>query len=205
MSDIMTLLDGGNNDLYMEVIKENLENRVLVFNEEVTDAIIENFTLHILKWNMEDRNIPVEHRKKIRLYINSPGGDVFSGFNLVDVIMASTTPVIGICFGMAASMGYHILLACHERIAFKDSVLLQHDGEIAIRNSTSKAKDTMKFFDNMEQRTKAYVLSRTTMTEEFYDKHYDQEYYMYANEQGRELGCVHKIIGEDCDLDYIFS
>lgn len=204
MSELMTLLGSGNDDLYTEIIKSNLEDRILVFNDEVNDSVIENYILYILKWNKEDINLPVENRQAIRLYINSPGGDCISGFNLVNVIMSSNTPVIGVCFGLAASMGYHIFLACHERIAFKDSVLLQHDGEIAIQNSTSKAKDTMKFFDNMERRTKNYVLSRTTMDEEFYDKHYDQEYYMYANEQGKELGCVHKIIGEDCNLDYIF-
>ena len=61
----------------------------------------------------------------------------------------------------------------------------------------------MKFFENMEERTKAYVLSRTNMDEEFYDAHYDQEYYMYANEEAKRLGCVDYIIGEDCNLDDI--
>lgn len=204
MGELMALLGNENNNLYTEIIKENLDNRVLVFNDEVNDAVIEDYILHIINWNREDINIPVEHRQKIKLYINSPGGECIVGFNFVNVILASTTPVVGVCFGLAASMGYHIFLACDERIAFRDSVLLQHDGEIAIRNSTSKAKDTMKFFDNMEKRTKEYVLSRTKMTEEFYDAHYDQEYYMYANDQGKELGCVHKIIGEDCGLDDIF-
>ena len=136
------------------------------------------------------------------------GGNILvnsiDGFNFVDVIRGSKTRVVGVCFGLAASMGYHILLACHDRIAFKNSILLQHDGEISIQNSTSKAKDTMKFFDSMEQRTKDYVLSRTNMTEEFYDKIYDQEYWMYANE-AKELGCIDKIIGEDVDLDNILN
>lgn len=84
-----------------------------------------------------------------------------------------------------------------------DCVLLMHDGEVTISNSTSKARDTMTFFNNMEERTKKHVLSCTTMTEEFYDKHYDQEFFMYADEQGKELGCVDCVIGVDCDLDAI--
>ena len=40
------------------------------------------------------------------------------------------------------------------------------------------------------------------MTEEFYEEHLDREFYMYADE-AKELGCVDKIIGEDCDLDEI--
>lgn len=203
MSDILTSLGIGETDFYAEIIKENLDDRILVFNDDVSDCVIENYILYILKWNREDKDLPVEKRKPITIYINSPGGDAISGFNMVNVILASATPIKGIVFGMAASMGYHIFLACHERYAFKDSILLQHDGQIRISNSTSKAKDTMKFFENMEERTKAYVLSRTNMDEEFYDAHYDQEYYMYANEEAKRLGCVDYIIGEDCNLDDI--
>lgn len=202
MSDIMSLLSSDSDDLYTELIKENLEQRILVFNEEVNECVLENYILYILKWNKEDKDIPIEKRHTITIYINSPGGNCIDGFNFVDAIISSKTPIRGVCFGLAASMGYHIFLACHERIAFYNSILLQHDGNIRISNSTSKAKDTMKFFDSMEERTKAYVLSRTNMTEEFYDKIYNQEYYMYASE-GKENGCVDKIIGEDCDIDYI--
>ena len=202
MANIMELMAGGNDDLYTEIIKENLSERILIFNDEVNEALIENYVLYILKWNKEDKDIPVEKRKPITIFLNCPGGNVIDGFNMVDAVLASKTPIRGVCFGLAASMGYHILLACDERIAFKNSVLLQHDGEIAIQNSTSKARDTMRFFEDGERRTKEYVLSRTTMTEEFYDKIYDQEYWMYASE-AKTLGCVDLIIGEDIDLDYI--
>ena len=50
MAELMTLLSSGaNDDLYTEIIKENLNNRVLVFNDEVNDALIENYILYILK------------------------------------------------------------------------------------------------------------------------------------------------------------
>ena len=204
MADLMALLGGGNDSMYEEIIKENIESRILVLNDEINDMIIENYILYILKWNREDKDIPEDKRKPITIYINSPGGSTMDGFNMVDVIMASKTKVRGVCFGLAASMGYHILLACDERIAFKNSILLQHDGEIAIQNSTSKARDTMRFFEDGEKRTKEYVLSRTTMTEEFYDKVYEQEYWMYAQE-ARDLGCIDKIIGEDIELDDVLN
>lgn len=202
MAELLQMLGKPNDDLYGEIIRENLEKRTLVFNDEVNEYVLENYILYILKWNRDDIDLPVEKRKPITIYINSPGGNSIDGFNFVDVIRSSETPVRGVCFGLAASMGYHIYLACHDRIAFKNSILLQHDGEITIQNSSSKAKDTMKFFDSMELRTKEYVLSRTNMTEEFYDKIYDQEYWMYADE-GKRLGCIDKIIGEDIDLEEI--
>ena len=198
----LTQLLYGTNDLYNELLKENLEKRILTFNDQVDENVVENYILHILKWNAEDRDLPIEKRQPITIYLSCPGGNTFDGFNMVDVIMNSKTPVRGVVFSLAASMGYHILLACHERIAFKNSVLLQHDGQVGIQNSTSKARDTMRFFDSMEARTKDYVLAHTAMTEEFYDKIYDQEYYMYADE-AKKLGCIDKIIGEDCDIDEI--
>lgn len=192
----------GTNDLYTELMRENLDKRILVFNDGVDENVVENYILYILKWNAEDKDLPIEKRQPITIYLSCPGGNCFDGFNMVDVIMNSKTPIRGIVFSLAASMGYHILLACHERIAFKNSVLLQHDGQVGIQNSTSKARDTMRFFDSMEARTKDYVLAHTAMTEEFYDKIYDQEYYMYADE-AKKLGCIDKIIGEDCDIDEI--
>ena len=42
----------------------------------------------------------------------------------------------------------------------------------------------------------------TNIDEDFYDSHHDREFYIYADE-AKELGCVDKIIGVDCDLDEI--
>ena len=46
MAELMQLLSGGNDDLYNEVIKENLEQRILIFNDEVNDAVIENYIMY---------------------------------------------------------------------------------------------------------------------------------------------------------------
>lgn len=192
-----------NEDFYGEIIRENLDKRILVFNDQVDENVMENYILRILKWNKEDENLPIEARQKIKIYLDCPGGETITGMNLVDVIMQSKTPVVGVVFSMAASMGYHILLACHERIAFKNSVLLQHDGEMALSSSSSKFKDTVKFFDSLDDRIKEYVLSRTNMTEEFYDRIYNQEYWMFGNEEAKRLGVIHKVIGEDCDIEEI--
>lgn len=204
MDEILTAFGMGDDSLTAQIIKENLEKRVLVFNEEVDERVVENYVLYILKWNEEDKDIPISKRQPIKIYISSPGGSVFDGELLIDVIVASKTPIKGIAFGLVASMAYRIFLACHVRYAFKNTVLLQHDGEIAINNSRGKAKDTMEFFNSMEERTKQFVLSRTTMSEEFYDEMYNKECYMYANKEGKEYGCVDKIIGEDCELEEIF-
>ncbi len=52
--------------------------------------------------------------QEIKLYINSPGGYVTSGFAIYDTIKALKSPVSTICTGLAASMG-SILLSAGEK------------------------------------------------------------------------------------------
>lgn len=47
--------------------------------------------------------------EEIKLYINSPGGYVTSGFAMYDVIKSLKSPVSTICTGLAASMGSILL------------------------------------------------------------------------------------------------
>ena len=204
MAELMTLLSGENDDLYTEIIRENLANRVLIFNDEVNDSLIENYILYILKWNREDRDIEPFKRKKITIILNSPGGDCFIGFGgMVNCIEQSKTPIVAVGMGLVASMAFNIYITCKERYAFKDTILLMHDGQQAAQSSGGKFKDIARFFENMDNRTKQHVLKNTKITEEFYEEHQDREFYIYADE-AKDLGCVDKIIGIDCDLDEIF-
>lgn len=203
MADILSLM-GGSETIYDELIRENLENRVLIFNQDVNDTLIEDYIMYILRWNREDKDIEdVSKRKVITLILNSCGGDVFIGFGaMCNCIEQSKTPIRVVGMGLVASMAFYIYICCPERFAFKDTVLLMHDGELSASNSGSKFKDVAAFFDNMDKRTKEHVLKYTKITEEFYDNHYDKEYYVYADD-AKELGCVDHIIGEDCTLDDI--
>lgn len=185
------------------VIKDNLNRRVIVINNDIKDEVLEEYILLILKWNLEDKNIPKNKRKPIFVYINSCGGDVFAAMNFIDIIESSTTPVYGVAFSLVASAAFLIYVVCKKRYAFKNSVLLMHDGEISISNSSSKAKDTMNFVDAMEDREREIVLSNTSMTDEFFDENHRKETYMYANTEGREYGCVDYIIGENATMDDI--
>lgn len=202
MSDLLELLATDQTSLYEATIKNGLQKRILIVNQEINDSVIEDFIMNIIWWNMEDKDIPKEKRKPIKIILNSPGGDAIVAFGLIDVIQASITPIMAIGIGCVASAAYYIMLGCHDRITTKNTVLLQHDGYIQVQNSAGKSKDTMKFFEEMEEKTKQYVLAHTKMSEEYYDKHYNQELYLYA-ETAKELGCIDKIIGEDVTLEYI--
>ena len=127
---------------------------------------------------------------------------MFDANILIDVITNSKTPVWGIGLDLVASAAYIAFLACHRRFAFKNSVFLQHEGEMAIENSRSKFKQTSEFFDSQEKSTKEFILSRTNMTSEFYDSIFEVEFWM-TSEKAKELGVVEEIIGIDCSMDDI--
>jgi ATP-dependent Clp protease protease subunit len=207
MPDLETFLLGETDstfpDFFNELYADYLKNRTLVLNHDIDDGVIENYIMYILKWNKEDKNLPVDKRKKITILMSSPGGNQFSGNIMMDVIQQSKTPVVGVALDLVASACYSLFLACHERIAFKNSAFLQHEGEIALENSRTKFKQTAKFFDAMEANMKEFILSHTKMTSEFYDSIYDQEFWM-DTATAKEFGVIHKIIGEDCDIDEIF-
>lgn len=180
----------------------NLRSRKLYLSDDIDECIIDSIVRHILQYNADDKNIPVEERKPILLYVSSNGGSIDPGFELVDVILESKTPVYTINLGYQYSMGFLIGLAGHKRYASKTAKFLMHDGTNFVVNSGAKAQDQMEFNKRIEQRIKEYVLSRSRITSDEYDSKLRVEWYLFADE-AKEKGFCDYIIGEDCSLDDI--
>ena len=204
MADVLLPLADNTSDIYDEMLRDCINHRILIFNEDVNDSLIENYIMYILKWNRDDKNISdISKRQKITIILNSCGGDSVIGFGgMVNCIESSITPIRVVGMGLVASMAFYIYICCKERVSFKDTVFLLHDGEKAAYNSGSKFKNVAAFFDNMDNRTKEHVLKYTNISEDFYDENYEKEVYLYADE-AKSLGCVDYIIGEDYTLDDI--
>ena len=180
----------------------NLQNRKLYLTEDIDDCVIDSVVRHILQYNADDKGKPVEDRKPILLYCSSNGGEIDPGFELVDVILQSNTPVYTINLGYQYSMGFLIGLAGHKRYASKTAKFLMHDGTNFVINSGAKAQDQMEFNKRIEQRIKEYVLAQTKITSEMYDAQMRKEWNMFADE-AKNLCVTDYIIGEDCNLDEI--
>lgn len=194
------LIDGGAVD---EIFYLNdLKQRKLFLNVDIDQLSVVDIVKHIMQYNKEDKEIASENRQPILLYITSNGGEVDSGFELIDVIQNSKTPVYTINLGYQYSMGFLIGLAGHKRFATKNAKFLHHDGTNVIINSGTKVKDQMEFQDKIEARIKDYVLERTNVTEQEYDTHLRQEWYLFADE-AKKYGMVDCIIGVDCDIDEV--
>ncbi|WP_196032279.1 ATP-dependent Clp protease proteolytic subunit [Flavonifractor plautii] len=194
------LIDGGMvNDIFY---LKDLKQRKLFLSEDVNQYSVGDIVKNILQYNREDYGVPSEGRKPILLYVSSNGGEVDAGFELIDAIRCSKTPVYTINLGYQYSMGFLIGLAGHRRYAMEHSKFLLHDGSNFIYNSGAKAQDQMEFNRKVEDRVKQYILSRSKLASEEYDSKLRVEWYMFSDE-AKEKGFVDYIIGKDCDIDEI--
>ncbi|MDY8138785.1 ATP-dependent Clp protease proteolytic subunit [Aquimarina sp. 2201CG5-10] len=87
--------------------KKFLEERSVFLWGQVDDKSAKHVIDRLMYLDMINDN-------EIKLYINSPGGYVTSGFAMYDTIKALKSPVSTICTGLAASMG-SILLSAGEK------------------------------------------------------------------------------------------
>lgn len=181
---------------------QDLKNRKLFLNEDISQCTVADVVKNIMQYNCDDKGIPYEQRKPILLYVVSNGGEVDSGFELIDIILNSKTPVYTINLGYQYSMGFLIGLAGHKRYASKHAKFLMHDGSSFVYDSGAKVQDRIKFDMKAEERTKEYILSRSNLTSEEYDSKFRIEWYMFADE-AKEKNFVDYIIGVDCDLDEV--
>ena len=181
---------------------QDLKSRKLFLKEDISQFSVSDIVKHILQYNAEDKGIEPEKREPILLYLVSRGGEVDAGFELIDVIQQSKTPVYTINTGYQYSMGFLIGLAGHKRFATPNAKFLLHDGASFVFNSTTKVKDQMKFQEREEERLKEYILSHSKITSDEYDANLRVEWYLFA-EDAKEKGFVDYIVGEDCDIDMV--
>lgn len=180
----------------------DLKQRKLFLNVDVEQLSVADIVKHIMQYNKEDKGIDPKDRQPILLYVTSNGGEVDSGFELIDIIQNSKTPVHTINLGYQYSMGFLIGLAGHKRYATQNAKFLMHDGSNFVYNSGAKAQDQMEFQKKVEERVKQYILSRSKLTSGEYDSKLRVEWYLFASE-AKDKGFVDYIIGEDCDIDEV--
>lgn len=176
----------------------NLEDRVIWIDYGVDESILEVSKL-IMHFNKEDKSVPVEQRKPIKLLLYSYGGDGQACFSLLDIIALSKTPVWCINMGVAMSAGLLILLAGHKRFCLKNSTALAHSGSGGTSGSYESTEAQMKDYKHFVQTMRDYIIERTNIDQKLMNKKKSQEWYIYASEQV-SLGLVDKIID---DIDEI--
>ena len=172
---------------------KNLEDRKIIINKEVGDTLVESAILPLMEMDNDGSNKP------ITIILNTPGGDVYDGFALVDAIdHIKNCEVTIFIISMAASMGLHIAMAGHNNpkvktVCHKFSVGLLHSGSESVSGTTHAVRDLFNFSQKYEEKIKQFVLSHSNIDDDMYEKVYRQELWLDADEMLR-LGIVDVII-----------
>lgn len=192
IKDLLKQFGGGLPDVVDYQYYVNLQQRKIIVNEAICDTILESAVLPLIKMDNDGSGEP------ITIILDSPGGDVYRGFNLVDVIEKIKTPLTIHIMSMAASMGLHIAMAGHNNPNVKTvchpfSVGLLHSGSESVSGTAHAVRDLFNFSQKYEEKIKQYGLSHSNIDEEMYEKVYRQELWLDADEMLR-LGIVDEII-----------
>jgi ATP-dependent Clp protease, protease subunit len=104
------------------VAERLLKTRTILLSSEVSSATARRVVERLLVLEAEDPEAP------ITLMLNSPGGEVHSGFSIYDAIRFIRPPVHIVCAGLTASIATIILLAVgkKDRVALPNARLLIH-------------------------------------------------------------------------------
>ena len=161
----------------------NALNRQLNVGEidgNVGDAI----DSYIRFFNRQDEQdgIPVEERVPIKIYIDSPGGDLIATFTMINSIRMSKTPVWTINIGAAYSGGFFTFIAGHKRFAYPLASFLFHEGSTGTSGDAGKFRNFADFYKKELDNLKKVVLEYTDITEEDYEKHINDDWWFTAEE-----------------------
>lgn len=168
----------------------------LYYDASMASKLIE----YIFEYNRRDKGTPTENRTPIRLYINSPGGDITEGFALISAIKLSKTPIYTINVGQWSSMAFLIGISGHRRFSLPNTMFLMHDGSTAMFGSASKVQDRIDFEKRFEREViKKHVLDHSKMDEVDYDALARVELYLLPQD-ALKRGFIDEII---TDIDTI--
>lgn len=177
---------------------EDLNERVWNLVSEVDDSLLD-FARHVIRWNREDRGIPVEERKPIRLYINSPGGDLNIFYTVKDIIEMSKTPIVAVNLGMAYSAAALLFLSCRERYMLKSSKILLHLGSASLGGSYLDLMSAVADYQEQVESFVSAIQEKTTYTPDEIENNISSDWYIDA-EDALAHGAATKIIDDIDEL-----
>ena len=152
-----------------------LEQRIIMINDEITDQLAALIVAEILFLNAKDQTEP------ITIYINSPGGSIYAGLAIYDIMKKVECPISTIGIGLCASMGAFLLSSGDKgkRFALENTEIMIHQ---PLGGSQGQVSD-------IEIMTKRYLYLKNKLNQ------------MLAVHTGQDI----KKIAKDTDRDYFMS
>ena len=120
-------------------------------------------------------------RPELQLIINSPGGSVFAGFQVISVLKAAKEKGMHLtCIvpSLAASMAFQILLQCDERHVLNESLLLWHRARVMGINKPMTGPELAHLGQELEETDNSIMddlLATIDMSKEDIAYHFNHE------------------------------
>lgn len=134
-----------------DIFSMMMKNRIIVFDEQVVPE-----TANILKGQLLYLDSVTHNNKKhddITLYLDCPGGAIYSGLGIYDVMQYIESDIITICIGLAASFGAVLLAAGTKgkRYALPHSTIMIHEPLGGVQGRASDIKVEAREITRLEE------------------------------------------------------
>lgn len=173
-----------------DIYSRLLEDRIIFVGEEVHAHMVNSIVAQMLFLEKQDPE------KDIIMYINSPGGEVYSGMGLFDTMQYVKCPVQTICVGLAASMGSVFLVwgTKGKRYALPHSRIMIHQPSHGAQGTVSDTRIAVEEGMRIRDMINGIFVERTGQTLEKIERDMERDKWMTAQE-ALEYGLIDKIIG----------
>lgn len=140
----------------------------------------------------------VDSQKDIHIYINSPGGSVYSGLGLVDNMNYIDSDVSTICTGMAASMGAIILSngSKGKRRALRHSRVMIHQPLGGAEGQASDIEITANEILKVKKEIYTILSENTGKSYEQIENDSDRDHWLTAQES-KDYGIIDEVLYKD--------
>lgn len=192
------LLDIRLPDSFLIKYYEDISNRTIWINDEITGDFTHELIHYIIKWNREDKELSDIDRKPIYLLFDSPGGELDAQAAICSMIELSKTPIIGVAIGQVASAAALIYLSCHVRLALKSSYFILHKGGAAIKGDFENLMNSFDDYKKEVEKMVNFIIEHSTYSKEAVEEHIKKDWYVRIPE-AVEYGLVDQII-EDINM-----
>lgn len=166
------------------------EDSVIFLNDEITDHTLTDFIIRMrsLLQHRKDKTAPVN------LMINSPGGDIYEMFGIIDYIESLDVKVNTVCRGRAFSAAA-IILTCGtgKRMMSKRSTVMFHQCSSFLGG---KMSDITAFLDNVKSLEKiiySMLAEKTNQDADWWKNKMRSDMFLTAEEL-LEIGVIDQII-----------
>ncbi len=172
-------------DIYSRLLKE----RIIFLGTAIDDTVANLVIAQLLHLAHEDS------AKDIKLYINSPGGSVYSGLAVLDTIQHIKPDVSTIAVGFAASMGAVLLAAGAngKRYALPHAKIMIHQPWSSHQGTASDIEIDARETIEIKRLLEELMAKFTSKSVKQVNRDMDRDKYMTAN-QAAEYKIIDKVI-----------